>query len=443
MEKLDISVLFVEDEDLLRAIYERILDKIVKQLYIAENGKEGLEAYREHRPDLIITDIMMPVMDGLEMVENIRKEDSDVRLVILSAYGEAEYFMDAIKIGVNSFLLKPVETKKLTSLVQELANGILLERKVKDEEKQRRIAEENLRKLNQELEKRVEERTLDLQHEIKEKIQAENDLKELNQNLENRVNEELKKREQQQRLLIQKSKLESMGELAAGIAHEINQPLGGLSMGLDNILFKMNTSRASEEYLKSKIESMFEDIDRIRQIINHVRVFSRDQQNLVDDEVDINEVIRASISLISKQYQNHSVEISLKLCDEECITRGNRYRIEQVFLNLLSNAKFAVLEKSKLTQDVGYTKLIEITSYVNQSVAIIEFKDNGIGISEAHLNNIFDPFFTTKDVESGTGLGLSISYGIIKEMKGDISVESIENEYTILRIKMPLSVPKK
>ena len=147
MEKLDISVLFVEDEELLRAIYERILDKVVSRLYLAANGKEGLEAFRQYKPDLIITDIMMPVMDGLEMVEKIRQEDNDVRLVILSAYGEAEYFLDAIKIGVNSFLLKPVETKKLTSLVEELSSGILLSREVREQERQRKIAEENLRKL--------------------------------------------------------------------------------------------------------------------------------------------------------------------------------------------------------------------------------------------------------------------------------------------------------
>lgn len=437
-EKLDISVLFVEDEDLLRAIYERILDKFVKKLYIAENGKAGLEAYHEFRPDLIITDIMMPVMDGLEMVETIRKEDSDVRMVILSAYGEAEYFMDAIKIGVNSFLLKPVETKKLTALVHELANGILLERKVKDEEKQRRIAEENLRKLNQELEKRVEERTHDLKREIKEKVVAEENLLELNLTLEKRVKAELKKREQQQRLLIQKSKLESMGELAAGIAHEINQPLGGISMGLDNILFKLSMDIVPEEYLRKKIDAMFSDIDRIRQIINHVRVFSRDQKNLVDEVVDINEVINDSISLISRQYKNHNIEIALKLSNEECLTLGNKYRIEQVFLNLLSNAKFAVDEKFEDEIGPNYSKKIEITSFKNGKIVVVEFRDNGTGIPEHQITNIFDPFFTTKDVENGTGLGLSISYGIIKEMKGDIKVESKEKKYTKICVEMPV-----
>ncbi len=440
MDKLDITVLFVEDEELLRAIFERILDKMVQRLYIAENGKSGLEAYSKYHPDLIITDIMMPVMDGLEMVQKIRERDNTVKLVILSAYGEAEYFMDAIEIGVNSFLLKPIETKKLTSLVEELANSILLERKVQEQELQRKLAEENLRSLNQELEKRVEDRTKDLQKEIKERIQAEDELKELNLHLEKRVREELKKREKQQQLLIQKSKLESMGELAAGIAHEINQPLGGISMGLDNILFKLSIDSFSEDYLKTKIDALFKDIDRIRQIINHVRVFSRDQKNLVDDIVNINDVIRDSISLISRQYHNHNIEISLKLSEENCLTIGNKYRMEQVFLNLLSNAKHAVDEKSMLTDDLDYRKSIVISSMQEDNNVAVVIHDNGIGIPEKLIPNIFDPFFTTKDVETGTGLGLSISYGIIKEMKGEISVDSREGHYTKVKIELPKSI---
>ncbi|MCD4790222.1 MAG: response regulator [Bacteroidales bacterium] len=437
MEKLDISVLFVEDEHLLRAIYERILNKLVTKLYIAENGKEGLELYRKHHPDLIITDIMMPVMDGLEMIEEIRKKDNNVRLVILSAYGETEYFIDAIKIGVNNFLLKPVETKKLILHVEELAKGILLEREVKDQERKRKKAEENLKELNEELEKRIEERTIDLKWEIKERIQAENELKELNLTLENRVKEELKKRQEQQRFLIQKSKLESMGELAAGIAHEINQPLGGISMGLDNILFKQSLNNISEEYLTTKINALFEDIDRIRQIINHVRVFSRDQQVAVSEVVDINDVIHDALSMVSKQYNNYNIKINLNLDKKNCQTIGNKYRIEQVVLNLLSNAKYAVEEKQKKQNNEDYIKTITINSFIENNNIIFEIKDNGIGISQKHMDNIFDPFFTTKDVKDGTGLGLSITYGIVNEMKGQISVESKTNKFTKIKISLP------
>ena len=437
MSKLDISVLFVEDEELLRAIYERILEKYVERLYVAQNGKEGLEVYEKVKPDLIITDIQMPVMDGLEMIEVIRKEDQRVRLVILSAYGEAEYFMDAIKIGVNSFLIKPVETKKLISLVEELGKGIVLQKELMAQELKRKEAEENLRKLNEELEKIIEERTKDLQREIKERIQAEDDLKQLNLTLENRVKEELKKREKQQQLLIQKSKLESMGELSAGMAHEINQPLGSISMGLDNMLFKLSVDGMEKEYLVKKINALFDDIDRIRQIINHVRVFSRDQQVAATEVVNVKDVIKNALSLVKVQYANHNVEIELNLDENECTTDGNKYRLEQIILNLLSNAKFAVDEKQAMLNDVEFRKVIKINSYSDEDNIHIEIIDNGTGISPETQENIFDPFFTTKDVENGTGLGLSITYGIVKEMKGEINVESELNKYTKMTIVLP------
>jgi len=273
--------------------------------------------------------------------------------------------------------------------------------------------------------------------DITERKQTAEALKELNRNLENRVKEELGKIKTQQQLLIQKSKLESLGELAAGMAHEINQPLGSISMGLDNILDKLSKDDLSKEYVERKFDSLFQDIARIRNIIEHIRIFSRDQQAEKIEKISINDVIINALSLITNQYRNHKISLSLQLADNDCYAEGNMYKLEQVILNLLSNAKHAIDEKAEKLNNPDYQKKILIKTLKRNSRIIITIEDNGTGIPEKIIGNIFDPFFTTKKAEMGTGLGLSIIYGIIKEMKGEIYPESRENEYTRMIVEIP------
>ena len=121
VEKLDISVLFVEDEELLRAIYERILDKFVTKLYVAENGKEGLELYEKHRPDLIITDIMMPELDGFGFMEGLRGIPAarEVPVIVITAYGSVDRAVEAMKTGAVDFLEKPFDEAVLLERIHE------------------------------------------------------------------------------------------------------------------------------------------------------------------------------------------------------------------------------------------------------------------------------------------------------------------------------------
>ncbi|RLD56780.1 MAG: hypothetical protein DRJ01_14775, partial [Bacteroidetes bacterium] len=162
---------------------------------------------------------------------------------------------------------------------------------------------------------------------------AEKDLHELNRNLEKRINEEINRANIQQQLLVQKSKLESIGELSAGLAHEINQPLGGISMGLDNILFNINEDGLDENYLRRKINLLFKDIERIHKIIEHVRLFSRDQDKLIIEKISVNEVIDNALSLVSKQLKSRNIELIINFPDSTIYTSGNKYRLEQVILN--------------------------------------------------------------------------------------------------------------
>ncbi|MBS4058604.1 MAG: response regulator [Bacteroidales bacterium] len=733
----DISLLYVEDEKILRSIYEKVLAPRVSQFYLAENGEEGFQLFLEHKPDLVITDIKMPIMNGLDLMRKIKKQFPEARVIIMSAYGESHYFMRAIENGVKGFLLKPVDNDKLLRTIDEQAREIQLEKSVLYEESMRKKAEaelrqneivlqsvsdvaeiflqqkynnntiqlvlkklgeatdssrvyyfenytengvpfcrqvlewvsenvepqinneallaishdeaffsrwvaklgnheaifgpikdfpeaereilepqgiqsllavpvfiqsswqgfigfddcfterrwspvvsntlgvaanimgaaahrarieEQLRNLNAELEQRVEKRTRQLQKEISERKQTEillrsseekyrlifenandgiflssdgqirfinpkafeitgylpkmvigkpftdfihpdyremvldnhyrrlrgeaveesydikiidaqkkvkwvelksnlihwddepsvltfmtdidtrkryeEDLKELNQHLEARVKHELKQIEQQQQLLIQKSKLESLGELSAGVAHEVNQPLGGLSMSLDNILFEMSNKELTNEYVSKKVTLMFDDIERIRKIINHIRAFSRDRENQPMEAVNIIQVVNNTLSLVNRLYIDHLIDLNVSLDMKHCYFVGNSFKLEQVLLNLLSNAKFAV-EQQALLKGPDFVKRIQIKSWADKGKLHLEIADNGVGIAEENLTRIFDPFFSTKKAEEGTGLGLSISYGLMKEMNGSIAVESKVGAYTKLLITLP------
>jgi len=277
--------------------------------------------------------------------------------------------------------------------------------------------------------------------DVTERKKIASELHELNLHLENRVQTELKKIKEQQQQLIQKSKLESLGELAAGIAHEINQPLGGISLLLDNIHYKSTKGKLTSEYLEEKLRKSFEDIDRIKMIIDHIRAFSRDQDTTDFIRIDIQEVIMNALGMIKHQYQKYDIEFELNLNCQEPFILGNPYKLEQVLLNLFSNARFAVSEKcKKFTENkIDFRKKIIISTYTNDNEIGFSIEDNGIGIPKKLQKNIFDPFFTTKSEEVGTGLGLSISYGIIKEMHGNISVESKENEFTKMIVGFPIN----
>lgn len=141
-----ISLLFVEDNDTIRSLYEKRLRKRAETFYVAENGQEGLEKFKAHNPDLIITDISMPIMNGLDMIREIKKLSEDVQVIVMSAYSVKEYFLDAINLGVNGYLIKPVDPVKLYTIIDQLAGNILLKKALAEKEIRRRVAEKNLKR---------------------------------------------------------------------------------------------------------------------------------------------------------------------------------------------------------------------------------------------------------------------------------------------------------
>ncbi|NTV84486.1 MAG: GAF domain-containing protein, partial [Bacteroidales bacterium] len=253
----------------------------------------------------------------------------------------------------------------------------------------------------------------------------------------NELNKKLEELGINQQLLLQKSRLESLGELSAGLAHEINQPLSVISLAMENVNYKLDQKAATEEYLNKKFNTITQNINKIRELIDHVRIFSRDQGAIMFERVDVNNVISNALSMINSQLRHHRIQITTELEQNLGYTMGNPSRLEQVLLNLFSNARDALEEKEKQAGNEGMKMEILISTFIESDKIVIKVRDNGSGISPENLNRIFNPFFTTKSVGHGTGLGLPIVYGIIREMKGEIMAKSDEGHFTEISISLP------
>lgn len=260
-------------------------------------------------------------------------------------------------------------------------------------------------------------------------------------------------RKQLESQMVQNSKLAAIGELVAGVAHEINNPLGYIHANLDNLnkfhkkiigLIDKYDQEISQEvreeiekereainysYLKYRMASMIErsiaGVERIENIIGDLKLFSRLDRAECSDN-DIHEGIDSTLGILYSQYKNR-IEI-IKEYGNIPLFYCNSSKLNQVFMNLLVNACHAIADKGKIRIKTGME---------NETVKI-EISDTGSGIPEKIIDNIFDPFFTTKPVGKGTGLGLSISYGIIKEHKGTLTAKSKLGEGSRFIIKIPI-----
>jgi len=254
------------------------------------------------------------------------------------------------------------------------------------------------------------------------------DLRETTAEIQRREKELRDKQEQ----LVQAGKLATLGELTTGVAHELNNPLNNIGLFVGNAIDLIEHGLTDEEQIIRQLRHATQQVGKATEIITHLRTFGR-AAPVSREPIALRQVIERALALMREQLRLRGIDVVVELGSREPVVLGNPIQLEQVFINLLTNARDAVANSPR--------KAIRISASVDSEAVELAFADTGHGIPAGLERRIFDPFFTTKEVGKGTGLGLSITYGIIKEHGGTISVVSPSGVGATFVIRLPLASP--
>ena len=510
------KILVIDDELGMRDLLNQELSRYGYFVSAVSHGKEGIEALKRERFDLVLCDILMPHLNGLETLEAIKKNSPDVEVIMMTGHATIENALAAMKKGAYDFLQKPFNLDEVKILIEkafekselktligvyEVSKAVFKSFKKEeflpqiiklvikvlnvddvsiflkgedgrlevgatsiagDPSKQQLSLEEGKNRLSgispQEREPRLVSKSqivypLVLNGEILGLLMVRrssdkapftsSDLRsatifsshvaqsvynaKIYQELEEKIrqlkmtNQKLKETKSQ---LIQSEKLAAIGQLAAGVAHELNNPLTGI-LGLSQMILG---EVSFKEEQREDMETIIKESKRCRLIIQNLLKFSR-RNEPKRESVNVISLLDSIIEMVHYEFTSSSIDILKEYSPPLAPVFGDPAQLQQVFINIITNAKHAMEGESAAR--------LTIQAHQKSNRVYLRFKDNGCGIPKEAVTKIFDPFFTTKPVGLGTGLGLSISYGIIQEHGGTIFVESKAGIGTIFTVELP------
>lgn len=525
------KILVVDDEPGIRDLLSYELGSRGYKAATAVNGEDALEKIKKEKFHLVISDVKMPRMGGLEMLEAVKKLDPGIEVIMSTGYGTIETAVTAMKMGAYDFVQKPfdldeifaaiekalerselrtllgiyeagkhifssIKLKELLPVMAGLSSRILKADDVSimlldsdnrlavaaaaglDDDKRgkarlaigERVAGKVARDsvpviIDGPLDKDPRFSDIDSIRDIRSAIvlplviegrllgvlNANRTVREMpftasdlryasvfcaqitqaihNATLYRELDDKIQEIRRMQAQLVQSEKLAAIGKLAAGVAHEINNPLTGI-MGFAELMLQSGdlSSRQRED-----VQSIMEQSRRCRRIVQNLLQFSRRKKGN-NETVNLDPLLEAGLQLMKYDLIRSNIEVQKHLPGDLPAVQGDPAQLEQVFLNLIANARQAMEGKKD--------GLLKILASTEAGKVVLRFEDNGCGISEEDLGKVFDPFFTTKPVGQGTGLGLSISYGIIQQHHGTLRVESRAGAGAAFIITLPLPPEK-
>ncbi len=488
-----LTVLYVEDEDTMFEQGVRLITRMCGTLLTARNGVEGLEMFRLHGPDIILTDINMPVLDGLTMAETIRLEDRAVSIIILTGFEQTEYLKRAIEIGINEYILKPAHHRQIMEKLCSCAHHLRVESELRQNNEQ-------LRKLSRVVEQSpaaivitdvtgaiefVNQSFIEFTGYDREELIGQNPRLLKSQNTPEHLYRELwatitggrpwtgelqnlrkdgsftwesaiisplfddngvithfigiKENITEKKLLVEQliysQKVESVGQLACGLAHDLNNILTVIN-GFGTLL---QIGGDVSPVQRKQIKEIMAASSQASALTHSMLAYGRKQ--IIKQVVQSLGPVMNRVSEFVRRLIREDIELVITPPELPLLVSIDAGQIEQVLINLTTNARDAMPAGGKLTISArqGIMTRSDLKGCGNPC-AILSVADTGHGMDGETRQRIFDPFFTTKEIGKGSGLGLAMVYGIITQHGGYVEVLSEPAKGSVFNLHLPLVV---
>ncbi len=382
-------ILIVDDEEVIVELAGLLLKKRGFEVLFANNGEQCLQVVAEYQPALVLLDYMMPIMNGLDTLKKIRRHYPDTYVVMFTGKGSEEVAVELMRAGAADYLRKPFASGSLFERIDAVLSVRQVEIENRDLLREREYLQDEIKQWNLKLEKRVREKSFELEQAHKEIIQSE--------------------------------KLAALGHISAGMVHEIRNPLNSINLFAQILLSAEELGVENQTYV-SKITQEVERIDGILVQMLASSPVAKKQLKKVSLVETIDKVLNDYQTRIEKQ----QISLQLNIDKKVPLIRAEVLEVEKIFTNLISNALFEMASGGTLT----------ISLQSDAEKIIISVTDTGSGVPIENISRIFDPFFTTK--EKGTGFGLSVALQVVKSCGGKIYVDSPPGSGASFYIELPL-----
>jgi signal transduction histidine kinase len=372
-------IVLIDDEEGIRRVTRITLEDAGYIVYTADNGERGLALCEETAPQIVITDVRMPVMDGIAVLERIKQTRPETEVIVATAFGEMDLAIRALQLDASDFITKPLHSEAL-SVALERAKTRYTDRK------------------------QLKDYTAFLEREV----------------------------EDQARILHQ-DKMLSLGRLAASVVHEINNPLAGIlnyCRLMLRILQRGDVSAEQLEKFRRYLDLVEKETDRCSQIVSSLLTFSR-KSPAEFGPVVVADLMQRCVLLCQHKLQLSNIRLEQAIEADLPEIRGDFNQLQQCIINLVFNAADAMPDGGTLTLSAARGPAA--------SEVCLRVADTGTGIADKDLPHIFEPFFTTKDEGYGVGLGLSTVYGILQNHQGRVAVETEPGRGTTFVMHLPAS----